>query len=201
MPDSQAGKSFSDYLCNISMSNSFFLSPVSSEQIEDIISSLMYKSSNLLTYPTILIKSIKSLWSPLLSNIINLSFTCGFFPKFLKIAHVIPIYKSGEKTKPGNYRPISIISFLSKVFEKAVSDKLYSFFEHFQLFDFSQFGFREKFSTLNVISNMLQFIYSHLDAGKIFYRFFLISVKHSIAWVTPYFFINERCMVFEGLLY
>ena len=162
MPDPPAGKSFSDYLSNVSMPNSFFFSPVSSEQIENIISSLKNKSSNISTYSTMLIKSIKSLLSPMLSNIINKSFTHGVHPKFLKIAHVIPIYKSGDKTDPGNYRPISILPILSKVFEKAVSDQLYRFFEHFQLLDSSQFGFRKKLSTSNAISNMLQFIYNNL---------------------------------------
>ena len=173
MPDPPAGKSFSDYLSNISMPNSFFFSPVSSEQIDNIISSLKNKSSNISTYSTMLIKSIKSLLSPILSNIINKSFTHGVFPKFLKIAHVIPIYKSGDKTDPGNYRPISILPILSKVFEKAVSDQLYSFFEHFQLLDSSQFGFRKKLSTSNAISNMLQFIYNNLDAGKTVLSLFL----------------------------
>ena len=173
MPDPPAGKSFSDYLTNISMPNSFYFSPVSSEQIENIISSLKNKSSNISTYSTKIIKSIKSLLSPLLSDIINKSFTHGVFPKFLKIAHVIPIYKSGDKTDPGNYRPISILPILSKIFEKVASDQLYSFFDYFHLFDSSQFGFRKKLSTSNAISNMLQFIYNNLDTGYTVLSLFL----------------------------
>ena len=165
MPDPPAGKSFSDYLHDISIPNSFYFSPVNSEKIESIITCLKNKSSNISTYSTKLIKSIKSLLSPILSSLINKSFTTGVFPKFLKIAHVIPIFKSGNKTDPGNYRPISILPILSKIFEKVVTDQLYSFFDHFKLFSSSQFGFRKNLSTSNAISNMLQFIYNNLDNG------------------------------------
>ena len=93
MPDQPAGKSFLDYLRNISMPNSFFFSPVSSEQIEDIISSLKSKSSNISTYYTMLIKPINYLLSPLLSIIINKSLTHGVFLKFLRL-RTLYLYKN-----------------------------------------------------------------------------------------------------------
>ena len=93
MSDPPAGKSFSDYLSNISMSNSLFFSPVSSEQIEDIISSLKSRSSNISTYYTMLIKPINYLLSPLLSIIINKSLTHGVFLKFLRL-RTLYLYKN-----------------------------------------------------------------------------------------------------------
>ena len=61
MPDPPAGKSFSDYLTNISRPNSFYFSPVSSEQIENFILSVENKSSNISTNCTKIIKTIKFL--------------------------------------------------------------------------------------------------------------------------------------------
>jgi hypothetical protein len=62
-----------------------------------------------------------------LSTIINCSFSTGIFPEKLKQAKVIPIHKKKEKYLVGNYRPISLLSILGKIFEKAMHTRLYSF--------------------------------------------------------------------------
>ena len=83
-----------------------------------------------------------------------------------KIAHVIPIFKSGSRDKPGNYRLISILPVLSKIYEKVVFNQLYSYLDHFQLLKPSQFGFQKvrqpqmQFQTLRNI-----YIYDNLDSG------------------------------------
>ena len=51
---------------------------------------------------------------------INVSFNKGIFPGFLKVANVIPIHKKGEKLDPNIYRPISLLSNISKLYEKAM---------------------------------------------------------------------------------
>ena len=94
MPDPPAGKSFSDYLHDISIPNSFYFSPVNSEKIESIITSLKNKSSTISTYSTNINKLIKSLLAPILIILISNSLTFGVFPKFLKSAHVIRTFKS-----------------------------------------------------------------------------------------------------------
>ena len=58
---------------------------------------------------------------------INASFNEGIFPDFLKVANVIPIHKKGEKLDPNNYRPISLLSYISKLYEKAMHIRLTNF--------------------------------------------------------------------------
>ena len=65
----------------------------------------------------------------------------------MKIAKVIPLFKSGSKTSIENYRPISILPALSKVFERIVYDQLSNYLEHNNLITTSQFGFRKRYNT------------------------------------------------------
>ena len=62
-----------------------------------------------------------------LTNCFNNSIEKQFFPNSLKIAKVIPPYKKGNANDPGNYRPISLLSSLSKVFEKLLYNRMVSF--------------------------------------------------------------------------
>jgi hypothetical protein len=73
---------------------------------------------------TKMIKSVGNEISLPLSHIINLSLTNGVFPSQLKNCCVIPIFKAGDHTECDNYRPISLLSSISKVLEKIVSEKL-----------------------------------------------------------------------------
>ena len=92
--------------------------------------------------PTTILKEFKSKLSQPLSDMINVSFNKGIFPNFLKIANVIPIHKKGEKLDPNNYRPIFLLSNMSKLYEKAMHIQLTSFFRKIQYILFSfQFGF------------------------------------------------------------
>ena len=64
--------------------------------------------------------------APIISKLINLAFE-GVYPSCLKLTKVLPIFKSGSKTVPGNYRPISLLSNINKIIEKAIYSRLYSF--------------------------------------------------------------------------
>ena len=72
--------------------------------------------------------AIYAIVSPL-CNIFNFSLENGIFPSALKIAKVIPVYKSGNRALFNNYRPVSILSIFSKLFEKLVYDKLICFID------------------------------------------------------------------------
>ena len=62
-----------------------------------------------------------------ISELCNLSMTLGSFPNACKIAKVKPLFKKGSKTDPPNYRPISLLPLLSKVFERVVLDQTAEF--------------------------------------------------------------------------
>jgi hypothetical protein len=82
-----------------------------------------------------------------LANICNVSFTSGIFPEILKIAIVKPLHKKGNTREVQNYRPISLLSFFSKIVEKLMYNRLMSFITKNNILNDSQHGFREGRST------------------------------------------------------
>ena len=73
--------------------------------------------------------------------------TTGIFPAKLKIVKVIPLFKKGDKSIFSNYRPISLLPSISKLFEKVIYRQLYKYFEDSNLFYEGQYGFRKSHST------------------------------------------------------
>jgi hypothetical protein len=87
--------------------NSLFLSPVSNDELLHCIHSLSNKKScDLDGLSVVLLKKIAHSIVLPLTIIINKSFSSGIVPQFCKIARVIPLYKSGDKSDYHNYRPI-----------------------------------------------------------------------------------------------
>ena len=93
---SSASGSFSDFLGN-RLPHSFVYTPVSFLDIDFAIQSLKNKRSNINVIPNHVLKKISFIISPILARIVNLSVTSGLFPKLLKIARVVPIFKGGNK--------------------------------------------------------------------------------------------------------
>ena len=117
-------------------------------EILKIIKSL--KNSNSLGYddfPTRFIKLSASQIAPALEQIFNLSIKTGVYPDILKIAKVIPIFKKGAPTSINNYRPISILSPINKIFEKILYARLIKYINKSKLLYKYQYGFRKNHST------------------------------------------------------
>ena len=124
--------------------NSLFFAPVSSADVEEIILSLRNKPGNINTFSTTsVLKRIRRHVSHVLCHIVNLSFRTGIFPDCLKLARVTPIPKGGDSTNAGNYRPISVLPIVSKIFEKVVYKQLYTYFEQNNILYEHQYGFRK----------------------------------------------------------
>ena len=85
-------------------------------------------------------KEIIQVISKPLIYIINLSLTTGKVPDSMKIARVMPVYKSGDRHLVSNYRPISILSSFSKILERAVYIRTSQFLEKHNILSDSQFG-------------------------------------------------------------
>ena len=109
---------------------------------------------------------IPSISTPL-AMIINQSLKSGVFPAKLKIAKVIPLFKKGDRFLIDNYRPISILPVLSKIFEKVVYKQLYEYFILNKLFYKSQHGFKLLHSTETAALEFIDRIYTYLDSGKL----------------------------------
>ena len=119
--------SFHDFLKS-PCSKSFFLTPITKEEISDQIKLLDCKKGLDIYYiPTKLLKIGGSFVTSCLFDIFNHSISSGIFPDKLKVSYVIPIYKAESKLKVNNYHPISILPVKSKIFEKLISIRLNKF--------------------------------------------------------------------------
>ena len=96
--------------------------------------------------------------APILTKSFNNSIRQGVYPDVLKIAQVVSIHKSGSIHKFSNYRPVSILSSFSKIFEKCLYKQISSYLTKKKLLNPQQYGFRPNYSTsiaLNYICNEL----------------------------------------------
>ena len=85
----------------------------------------------------------------------------------MKTVKVIAIHKKDSKLEVSNYRPISLLSNIEKIFEKLMHSRLNEFLEERQILYCKQFGFRKDFLTNHAILNLLEIIQKALDGGQI----------------------------------
>ena len=138
---SEIGKSLADKINNVNkndyinylperLSSSLFLNPTTPNEVFKVICSLKdTKSCGYDNISSFFLRISANVLATPLSYLYNCSFQLGIFPDSLKIAKVLPIYKSGEKSEIGNYRPISILSTISKLLEKLIFSRTTAFFE------------------------------------------------------------------------
>lgn len=156
----------------------FFMSPVSNNEILSIIDSLESKhsldndglSNNLL-------KAISKYICCVLTHIFNLSFEKGIVPMRLKSATIIPLFKKGERSDKGNYRPIALQPVILKVLEKLVKNRVTIFLDQFNILSSHQHGFRSFMSTETAMLEFLNFINTKLNHGKVCAGLFVDAVK------------------------
>ena len=151
-----------DYLKDINVSDSLFLLPASEEEVIEIAMSIKSKSST--GHDEISNKLLKLIIPYIvkpLVHIFNQSFQTGTFPDSYKIAKVIPVFKSGKKTDPNNYRPISLLPSISKILEKLIYKRMISFLFSHDLIHPHQYGFLSGRSTEHA---MLDIILKIIDA-------------------------------------
>src|SRR5436190_4619927 len=145
-----------------------------SKDVKKIISSIKNKSSTGLDgISSKMIKHGKSeLIIPIL-HIANTSLQTGQFPTNMKSAKVIPLHKKGRKDDINNYRPISLLSSVSKILEKIVLVTLLKHLEINNLLTKSQHGFRKGKSTTTAIVDLLEYILDNLEEGNIITSIFV----------------------------
>jgi hypothetical protein len=157
--------SFKDYLYP-EINTSFTFELIPEDLIKQVINGLKSKSSSSKDgISTIVLKKLEPLLSRSLALIINQSLKTGIFPEKLKLAKVIPVYKKNETFNVENYRPISILPAISKVFEKVVHLQIYSYFNQHKILSNSQYGFREEHSTEHALFEIVDRVSSALDGG------------------------------------
>ena len=121
-----------------------------------------------------------------LTKIINMCITQGVFPNEIKLARVVPVYKGNNKQTISNYRPISILTFFSKVIETIMYNTIAKFLETKGTIHDCQFGFRTNHSTQHAIITLVDKITKSVDSGDIVINLFVNlrkafdTVSHSI---------------------
>ena len=154
-----------------------------------------------------------------LADLFNLSLSTASIPSLWKCARVTPIFKNGSATDMNNYRPISIISFIAKVFEKLIFIQLSHFLESSNILSPFQSGFRPNFSTTTALLKFTSDVFSFCDrdqlTGAIFIdlskafdlvdHYLLLDKLHSIGfsrnallWFNAYLHNRRQCVSIQG---
>ena len=114
-----------------------------------------------------LLKLIKNEISKPITLIVNQSLKTGIFPKAFKIAKVKPIYKKGDKADLNNYRPISLLPTISKIFERVIHTQLYKYLSDNKLLCEQQYGFRSQHSTELAAIKLVDYLTHNIDTNNI----------------------------------
>ena len=126
-----------------------------------------------------------------LTHLINLTFQTGIYPSTLKIVKVIQIFKNkGSNIDINNYRTISLLYNVDKMFEKLVHTRLNSFFVKHNLFSERQFGFRKSHSTSQTLIALTETIRKNLDSGKFSCGVFIDLQKALTRLILASFFVT-----------
>ena len=199
--------------------NSIATFEVTSNRVRNVILSLNNSSAGHDELPPFVAKSCIEEFIEPLTYMINESLRTGICPPELKIARVVPIFKSGDPSLLTNYRPISVLSFFSKVFERIVYDYLFDFICTNNILHDYQFGFRPGHSTQQAIITLIDKITKSLDNGDIVISLFIDlkkafdTVDHRILlrklyaygirgtmlkWIESYLSGRTQYVVFDG---
>ena len=137
-----------------------------------------------------IIKLAAPVISDSLTLIFNQAITLSSFPDEWKVARVMPLYKNGQRSIPGNYRPISVLPAISKIMERILYDQLYNYLTKFELLSDSQFGFRKFHSTASALLDCTNDWYVNLDR-KMFNLVVLIDLKKAFDTVDHQILLNK----------
>ena len=150
------------------------LENVSQHQVVDIISAMESKTSTDASGINMkMLKFIKYQIAKPLSHLFYLSVTTAVFPAKLKLSKTIPIFKAGDHTCCDNYRPISLLSSISKILEKIVANTLVNHLEINNLLCDNQYGFLRGRSTIHNITKLTTKISHDLNEKKFVIGVFL----------------------------
>ena len=146
-----------DFLNHINPTvNTCFLYPTDDVEVSNLILSLPNKGNSLSDIkPKILCRIIDKL-VPILVYLYNFCIDGGVYPEVLKVARCVPVYKDGSVFDVGNYRPISNLSSLNKIFEKLTYKRMLYFVSRFNILSNIQYGFRPGMSTTLAIFSLMK---------------------------------------------
>ena len=150
---------------NVQVETKFHFYEVNEPGIKDKINSLdKKKPTTFNNIPTRLLVENNDIISPFITDMCNESISNVAFPDSLKLADITPAHKKEERTKKNNYRPVSILPSISKIFERNMYDQISLYINKY----LSPYlcGFRKGYSTQHCLTVMLERWKKALDNGK-----------------------------------
>ena len=136
------------------------------QHIQNLLSGLdTSKATGIDNIPAKVLKDSVAIIAKPLCYIINKCLVSGVFPDKWKIARVSPIHKGNAKDDPNNYRPISVLPVVAKIFEKSIYDQLYKYLADNDILSKFQSGFRPMHSTLTSLIQTTENWYKNIDDG------------------------------------
>ena len=198
----------------------FTLEEVSIEFIQKELSTLNCSKSIGLDdlHPRLLKLSAHLIALPI-AYVFNDSIRTGNFPHDFKLAKIVPIPKSKSSNDLSNFRPISLLSVVSKIFERAVHSQLLNYLKNQNLMSDRQSGFRSNHSTATCLTEISDFLYDNIDKGRLVGAAFLDLRKAfdiiphdlllkkleffgitglELEWFKSYLTGRMQCVSFEG---
>ena len=145
---------------------SMYLYMVTEEEIRKIIMSLKCGAAGYDELNATVLKMVSSNVSIPICHMCNLSLSQGTFPEELKLANVIPLYKSDDPCEFNHYRPVSLLSVFSKVFERVMYNRLNSYLDTYNILFHNQFGFRKKHSSYMALMILMDKLIKSLENGE-----------------------------------
>ena len=162
MPNRYTIKFVSDYYEKLSLSENFKLDSITEGYLFNVLKNIeITKAAGIDQISGKFLKDGARILAKPISELCNLSMALGSFPDACKIAKVKPLFKKGSKTDPSNYRPISLLPLLSKVFERVFLDQTEEFLYSYQS------RFRKKHSTDTCLSFLNDKILKGFDDGLV----------------------------------
>ena len=143
--------------------NSIFINPTNCVKIKKIIKNLKIKNGGVDKIHANVLKTLSIYITDVLGHIFNKCIEKSLWPDVLKVAEIVPIYKAGAKQEISNYRPISLISNIDKIFEKIIHGRIINFIGKNKILSGKQFGFVKNIGTKDALSYITKRIYENLD--------------------------------------
>lgn len=160
--------------------DAFTISPVSEDKVRASISTLSEnKATGLDRIASRFLRDSAGVTSSILTHVINLS-SQGVFSKDMKNARVVPLFKKNHRADVGKYRPVSILSTISKIFERLVYEQVEEYLIRHDLLYELQSGFRAAYSTDTCLIHLFDYVCQNLGLGNYVGMVLLDLQNHSI---------------------
>ena len=147
--------------------NSMYVRPVEGGEIFDIIKNLKNKATLDTKISALKLASLDIKFIQTLARVVTTSFEQGIFPQSLKLARVVPVHKGGSKSEVSNYRPISLLTSFSKIYEKIMHNRIVDFMNSNNSLYEMQYGFRAGRSCEHAVLKAQSILLESLNKNQI----------------------------------